>query len=170
MSTYSKIMNKIKKDQEELDKYSKMSYEEKLDLFMQQHGTYVDSDTLKFIIRMELSDMIFEQHQKSWIPVTILMLIFQTLITVVSTIVFALNPEVKYVIGRIAPTITVFVILIFILWNNYVHTKTWQNSKKRLAKVEIALDMLPVRAKTELIQELQDKYNINVGDIISKGD
>ena len=170
MSTYSKIMNKIKKDQEELDKYSKMSYEEKLDLFMKQHGTYVDSDTLKFIIRMELSDMIFEQHQKSWIPVTILMLIFQTLITVVSTIVFALNPEVKYVIGRIAPTITVFVILIFILWNNYVHTKTWQNSKKRLAKVEIALDMLPVRAKTELIQELQDKYNINVGDIISKGD
>ena len=170
MSTYSKIMNKIKKDQEELDKYSKMSYEEKLDLFMQQHGTCVDSDTLKFIIRMELSDMVFEQHQKSWIPVTILMLIFQTLITVVSTIVFALNPEVKYVIGRIAPTITVFVILIFILWNNYVHTKTWQNSKKRLAKVEIALDMLPVRAKTELIQELQDKYNINVGDIISKGD
>lgn len=170
MSTYSRMMNKIKKEQDEIDKYSKLSYEEKLDLFMKQYGTSIDSDTLKFIIRMEFSDIIFDQHQRSWIPVTVLMLIMQTIITVVSTLISAIKPEIRYVIDRLSPSIMVFIILLFVLWNNYIHTKTWQNSKKRLAKVEIALDMLPVRAKTELIQELQDKYNISVGDIINKGD
>lgn len=169
MSTYSRMMNKIKKEQDEIDKYSKLSYEEKLDLFMKQYGMSIDSETLKFIIRTEFSDIIFEQHQKSWIPVTILMLIMQTIITVVSTLTSAIKPEIRYAIDKISPSIMVFIILIFVLWNNYVHSKTWYNSKKRLAKIEIALDMLPVRAKTELIQELQDKYNIDVGDIIDKG-
>ena len=170
MSTYSRMINKIKKEQDELDKYSKLSYEEKLDLFMKQYGMSIDSDTLKFIIRTEFSDIIFEQHQRSWIPVTILMLIMQTIITVVSALTAAIKPEIRHAIDRLSPSIMVFIILIFVLWNNYVHNKTWHNSKKRLAKIEIALDMLPVRAKTELIQELQDKYNINVGDIINKGD
>lgn len=109
----------------------------------------IDKTFLKYSIYSQLSDIIYKQHIKSYMPLNIVILGLQTLFLIISvliTIFTDLNWS-KYM------CVCNLVLLLIVVVNNYIHTKTWQKSKDRLKDVQLAIDAIcekdPEKAKLD---------------------
>ena len=56
----------------------------------------------------------------------------------------------------------------FVVVNNSIHDMAWSKAKKRLRELEMAIDILPVKVGTEVVDELEKKYNIDLESMIEE--
>lgn len=151
----------MKKDNKKVKHYEDLTYEERLNDFFDKHSCTIDTNTLSFIIKTEMSDIIYKQHMKSCYTLTSILICLQTFLIVLGLIltIFGIN------ISSITCGISI-AILGLVICNNTIHNMTWNKSKQRLKQVEIPIDLLQVRAQTELLNELKNKYDIDVEQYI----
>ena len=110
------------------------------------------------MMQTELSDLIFNQHMKSYMPLNIIMLSMQTIILVTTTIVDAFT---ELHLSRYGCVINLVLCLVVIA-NNVIHSYTWKKSKERAELIYSGINIL--ENKEESI-ELQKEF-INVAKTI----
>lgn len=118
----------------------------------------VDRKLLKMMMQTELSDLIFNQHMKSYMPLNIIMLSMQIIILVTTTIVDAFT---ELHLSRYGCVINLVLCLVVIA-NNVIHSYTWKKSKERAELIYSGINIL--ENKEESI-ELQKEF-INVAKTI----
>lgn len=125
-------------------KKNELSYEEKFKIFVKQLEETKETDTslLKLIIKMEMSDIIYQQHTKSCYTMVLIMIAIQVLCTIFNIFFNTFDATIKYIIGSLFPTIVNLIILFLIICNNKVHNKSWSEAKCRLTNIELAIDKL----------------------------
>ena len=138
-------------------------YEEKLNDFFKKHGTNIDSKLLTFILKTEFSDIIFEQHQKGCYGLNMVLISVQFILVFIGLIGSVFGLHLSSVICGISIAIMGFVVA-----NNSIHDMAWSKAKRRLKELEIAIDVLPVRVGTEVVDELEKKYNIDLESMIEE--
>ena len=130
-------------------KKNELSYEEKFKIFIKQLEEAEETDTslLKLIIKMEMSDIIYQQHTKSCYTMVLIMIITQVLCTIFNIFFNTFDATIKYIIGSLFPAIVNLIILFLIICNNKIHTKSWAEAKCRLTNIELAIDKLSKEEK-----------------------
>ena len=111
----------------------------------------VDRRLLKVLMKTELSDLIFNQHMKSYMPLNIIMLSMQTIILVTTTIVDAFT---ELHLSRYGCVINLTLCLIIIA-NNMIHSHTWKKAKERAKLIDTSIDILE---NTNESEELEEKF------------
>ena len=154
---------KKKKEQPKEKPYEEWTYEEKLNDFFKKHGTNIDSKLLTFILKTEFSDIIFEQHQKGCYGLNMVLISVQFILVFIGLIGSVFGLHLSSVICGISIAIMGFVVA-----NNSIHDMAWSKAKRRLKELEIAIDVLPVRVGTEVVDELEKKYNIDLESMIEE--
>lgn len=125
-------------------KKNKLSYEEKFKIFIKQLEETEEADTslLKLIIKMELNDIIYQQHMKSCYTMVLIMIVSQILIVIFNVFFNMFDITIKNIIGNMFPAITNLIILIFTICNTKIHSRAWKKSTERLKNVEQILDIM----------------------------
>ena len=103
------------------------------------------------MMQTELSDLIFNQHMKSYMPLNIIMLSMQTIILVTTTIVDAFT---ELHLSRYGCVINLVLCLVVIA-NNVIHSYTWKKSKERAELINTGIDILE---NTNESEELEEKF------------
>ena len=86
-------------------------------------------NTLTFILHMQMSDMIFEQHMKSYMTLNIVIISIQFILLVIALILEAIF-KTQYIV-RLMAGINISLCAL-VACNNYVHNKTWEKAKDTL--------------------------------------
>lgn len=118
-------------------------YEEKalkhireVDRYLDTYGKNISNNSLKSIVLLELSDVIFEQHSRSRNYLNIVMIGIQFLMCILSVIAMLNGFRISSVTAGIN-----IVIVGLVLVNNAIHTKEWNIAKKKLKVIEKAINM-----------------------------
>ena len=106
---------------------------------------------LKMMMQTELSDLIFNQHMKSYMPLNIIMLSIQTIILITTTIVDVFT---EFHFSRYGCVINLTLCLIIIA-NNMIHSHTWKKAKERAKLIDTGIDILENINESE---ELEEKF------------
>lgn len=160
----ARIQAKVEK---KLEKKKSKKVDEKMDradmyeFILKNHNKGLDSDYLIFMMRMELSDIIFDQHQHSYMPVNLLIIGIQLFLVVLSVIVDALC-QTNIALTCAGINIGLCGVVAF---NNVVHTIQWEKAKKRLRANDFGFELLKNRSKEELLDTLINKYKIDLSKI-----
>ena len=91
---------------------------------------------------MEMSDIIFEQHMKSYMTLNIVIIVVQFILLFMALILEAIF-NTQYII-RLMAGINISLCAL-VACNNYIHNKTWEKAKERLSE-----DIVP------LLNEIKD--------------
>lgn len=144
------------------------SYEEKalwhnkeIEKYLKKYGMGVDSSTVKSMIMIELSDIIFEQHSRSRNNLNIVMISIQLMLCFLSSILLFWDIKISTTTCCIN-----LVLLLLVIVSNSIHTKEWNLSKKKLETIDTALDVLKVNSKSETINELQNRFNLSFDEML----
>ena len=109
---------------------------------LQETGTKPSLSIYTFIIHMEMSDIIFEQHMKSYMTLNIVIIVVQFILLFMALILEAIF-NTQYII-RLMAGINISLCAL-VACNNYIHNKTWEKAKERLSE-----DIVP------LLNEIKD--------------
>lgn len=136
---------------------------EMYEYLLRNHNKGLSCEYLKFMMQSELSDIIFEQHMKTYMPFNIFIIAVQLALVITSVIVqIVTNIRVAFVIAMINLGLCIFVVV-----NNAIHSKQWAVAKKRLHSLDIGFDILQNRSKEELIDTLVSKYKIDLSNVVN---
>lgn len=111
----------------------------------------IDRKLLKMMMQTELSDLIFNQHMKSYMPLNIIMLSIQTVILITTTIIDVFT---ELHLSRYGCAINLTLCLIVIA-NNMIHSHTWKKAKERAELINTGIDILE---NTNESEELEEKF------------
>lgn len=154
----------------EIKKEKVSKYEEKalwrtkeLQNYFKKYGMEIESGFVKTMIMTELSDIIFEQHSRSRNNLNIVMISTQLFLCLLSSLLLIWDIKVSTITCCIN-----LVILIFVIISNTIHTQEWNIAKKKLDAIDTALDVLKVNSKSETINELQNRFNIDFNEMLKE--
>ena len=119
-----------------------------------------DKSMTKLMIKLELSDLIFKQHIKGYMPVNIFIIAIQVIVLIVSLIVQTFT-DLR--IGLFSAYLNLILLLV-VGFNNYIHNRAWNEAKEKLnSDIEFGLTVLAkedkdngVQEKSETIQKEQE--------------
>lgn len=111
----------------------------------------IDRKLLKMMMQAELSDLIFNQHMKSYMPLNIIMLSTQTIILITTTIIDVFT---GLHLSRYGCAINLTLCLMVIA-NNMIHSHTWKKAKERAKLIDTGIDILENINESE---ELEEKF------------
>lgn len=111
----------------------------------------IDRKLLKMMMQTELSDIIFNQHMKSYMPLNIIMLSTQTVI-LITTIIIDIFTELH--LSRYGCAINLTLCLMVIA-NNMIHSYTWKKAKERAKLIDAGINILE---NTNESKELEEKF------------
>lgn len=110
----------------------------------------MDRDEVKFILQMEISDIIFRQHQKTYMPLNIVIITIQTILIIIGLILQIIFRDISSVIAY-AQMITCLILCFIVVINNKISTKAWRRAQQEYKEL---LDIL----------DPSFKYNYNIED------
>ena len=111
----------------------------------------IDRKLLKIMMQTELSDIIFNQHMKSYMPLNIIMLSTQTII-LITTVIIDIFTELH--LSRYGCVINLTLCLMVIA-NNMIHSYTWKKAKERAKLIDAGINILE---NTNESKELEEKF------------
>ena len=111
----------------------------------------LDRKLLKIMMQTELSDIIFNQHMKSYMPLNIIMLSTQTII-LITTVIIDIFTELH--LSRYGCVINLTLCLMVIA-NNMIHSYTWKKAKERAKLIDAGINILE---NTNESKELEEKF------------
>ena len=109
----------------------------------------IDRKLLKMLMQTELSDLIFNQHMKSYMPLYIIILSTQTVILITTTIIDVLT---GLHLSRYGCAINLTLCLMVIA-NNIIHSHTWKKAKERAKLIDTGIDILENINESEEIEK-----------------
>lgn len=109
----------------------------------------VDRRLLKLLMKTELSDLIFNQHMKSYMPLNMFIISIQ-LIMMLLAIIIDVNTDLHF--SRYSCVINLVLCLVVIA-NNIIHSYTWKKSKERAELINIGIDILENKNESEETEE-----------------
>ena len=111
----------------------------------------IDRKLSKMMIQTELSDLIFNQHMKSYMPLNIIMLSIQTVILITTTIIDVFTELHLSGYGCVIN----LTLCLMIVANNMIHSHTWKKAKERAKLIDTGIDILENINESE---ELEEKF------------
>ena len=109
----------------------------------------VDRRLLKVLMKTELSDLIFNQHMKSYMPLNIFIISMQ-LIMMLLAIIIDINTDLHF--SRYSCVVNLVLCLVVIA-NNIIHSYTWKKSKERAELINTGIDILENKNESEEDEE-----------------
>lgn len=115
----------------------------------------------KFILNMEISDIVFRQHRNTYLPLNIVIITIQTILIIIGLILQIIFRDMSSVIAY-AQMITCLILCFIVVINNKISTKAWRRAQQDYKELLDILDPsfssnYTINDQTEMIRRLS-KY------------
>lgn len=88
----------------------------------------MDRDDEKFILNMEVSEIIFRQHTNSYMPLNIVMITIQMITIIVGLTLQIIFRDISHIIAYVQMTICILLCVLVVI-NNKISSKAWRRAR-----------------------------------------
>lgn len=99
----------------------------------------MNRDDEKFILNIEVSDIIFKQHLHSYMPLNVIMITLQVICIITSLILQFIFKDISNIISYFMMSICLMLCILVVI-NNKIHSITWEKAKRDYTELFEILD------------------------------